>query len=92
MQESGHAWCIHVVGKSNYFQLVPESKIQARVNVIILQHCDLYDISHQNSNHQNSIASDHQNSNASRVNSTCNSKICGSSRTLIFIDSLEVLA
>ena len=58
MQESGHAWCIHVVGKSNYFQLVPESKIQARVNVIILQHCDLYDISHQNSNHQNSIASD----------------------------------
>ena len=41
------------MGKGNYFQLVPESKIQARVNVIILQHCDLYDIMHQNS-----IASD----------------------------------
>ena len=86
------------MGKGNYFQLVPESKIQARVSVIILQHCDLYDISHQNSNHQNSIASDHQNSNASGVNSTCNSRISGLEFILIpgisghALESLEVLA
>ena len=35
-----------------------QSGSSQQVRVIILQHCDLYDISHQNSNHQNSIASD----------------------------------